>query len=562
MNQLPQELVDRISNYLDYDSLKNTLFLSRCFQYAAEQYSGAFSKFDLTEENADEFLKTYCGRRFRYLQDLKFATSVPALESDGKDDEESCRDTAEELESIDQEFTRQINFLFSTLKTLESDLDSANSPGKIHLLIFAPTRAIDYNHFCLHRAFVSWRVHLLAPSTLPTLSSVRFLTIETSDEYDFTVKGFENYPDPALRKIDLRVLIDVSHKLPNLENLQCKIGGDEWFSGQEAEADDIEAANLIRKDWEGPRRDSRHDFAKAVKHAALPCLRHARLDFIYPMHESDWIDQRRAMPNLTQPATYDPFSTSLRILSYQLRTMKLRVVADKTLFWPANSSTPSWPNLESVSVMFHMVTPTGTWYFQGLPGVGASEGYEITEQSYPPLETTEMDESSDFYIIDYYNWVEHRVIAQYRVMPNDETLVPFLTAFAKSAALMPLLKEVALWCPLEFRTENTHLSNDYENFDISQVSKYQGELAWGVGYTKPGTLAFTSKPGEDFAPLRQLWWKVGKWRPDPGLHNLFQKIGRSEHGEDLAEYWADEWWGDGLVGRDEFEFFEGRIFEY
>jgi hypothetical protein len=562
MNKLPQELVDRISNYLDYDSLKKTLFLSRCFQYAAEQYSGAFSKFDLTEENADEFLKTYSGRRFRYLQDVKFATSVSSLESDGKDDEESCRDTVEELKSIDQEFTRQIHFLFSTLKTLESDLDSANSSGKIHLLIFTPTRAIDYNHFCLHRAFVSWRVHLLAPSTLPTLSSVRYLTIETSDEYDFTVKGFENYPDPALRKIDLRVLIDVSHRLTNLENLQCKIGGDEWFSGQGAEAEDIEAANLIRKDWEGPRRDSRHDFAKAVQDAALPCLRHAQLDFIYPIDESDWIDQRRSMPNLTQPATYDPFSTSLRILSYQLRTMKLRVVADKTLFWPANSSTPSWPNLESVSVMFHMVTPAGTWYFEGLPGVGASEGYEITEQSYPPLETTETDESSDFYISDYYNWGEHRVVAQYRVRPNNETLVPFLTAFAKGAALMPSLKEVTLWCPLEFSTENTHLSNGYEDFDVSQVSKYQGELAWGVGYTKPSTRAFTDKPGEDFAPLRQLWWKVGKWRPDPELHNLFQKIGRSEHGEDLAEYWDDEWSGDGLVGRDEFEIFEGRIFGY
>ena len=67
MNSLPQELVDRISSYLHYEDLKNTLFLSRNFQYAAEKYPGAFLKYDLTEENADKFLERIAAAGFAIL---------------------------------------------------------------------------------------------------------------------------------------------------------------------------------------------------------------------------------------------------------------------------------------------------------------------------------------------------------------------------------------------------------------------------------------------------------------------------------------------------------------
>jgi len=557
MNSLPQELIDRISSYLDCNDLKNTLVLSHFFKYAAEEYSGGFSRYVLTEANADKFLDTFSGRRFRYLRTVEFATSVPALKSDGKE-EESSRDTPEELNAIDIEFTRQIEFLLSTLKTLETNLDEVYRPGKLHLLIYTPTRTIDIEHFCIQRSYVSWRVHLLSPEKLPTLSLVRCLTIELAD-----TSYYYDYPTPSLRKIDLRILVDLAHKLPNLEDLRCNIGGDEWFSGQEAFTDDmvedmqvgdVFVANYIRHDWEGPRRDARHDFAKVIQEITLPSVCHAQLDFISPMHESDWIDQRLAMPNLVKPATYDPFSTSLRIFSYQLRTMQLRVVADETLFWPADGSTPYWPNLECISIMFHMVTPAGTWYFKGLPGVGAVEGYDITEECYPPFETTDEDDSADGDMF-YYNWATHRVLALFRVEPNNNTIVSFLTAFAKAAALMPSLKKAALWCPLIFHPE----LEQYDGYDKEQVSKHaDGELAWGLGYAKPDTIAFSEK---DSAHMRQLWWKVGKWRPDPELHSIFQNVGRREHGEELAEYWTDEWSGDGLVERDTFEIFEDYMFK-
>ncbi|KAF2786876.1 hypothetical protein K505DRAFT_330045 [Melanomma pulvis-pyrius CBS 109.77] len=531
MNNLPQELVDRISSYLSQNDLKNTLFLSREFQCAAEQYSGAFSDFALKEDNADTFLETYGARRFRYLRNLEFRTSVPALEWDDEaDDLPPCRDTAEELQQIDQEFTRQIGFLFSTLKAVETRAGKIYGPGKIELTLYTPTRAVDRDSYCLHRIFTSWRVHLLSPETLPVLMSVQTLIVEHGVKIQY-----RDEPDPPLRKLDLRVLLDISNKMPNLNELRCNIGGDEWTP-----ALTLEEMMYTAHDWEGPRRDTRHDFSKALVAAALPCLRHAQLNFIHPLSKADEIDQRRAMPNLVKPAIHDPFSSSLRLLSYQLRTMNLRVVADETLFWPTDGSTPSWPNLETVSVMFHMATPSGAWYFQGLPNIGATEGFDITDESYPPLTPTDNDTEADDETGDF-EWDGNRVGAQYRVRPNNKTLVPFLTAFAKAAAQMPSLKEVALWSPLKFS------ASDVKEYEGHEDAEKDG--AWGIAYNKPGIEAFSTNPGTDFSGARQIWWRVGKWRPDPELHDLFQQIGRGKHGEGLEEYWDE---GEGLGPRDLF----------
>jgi hypothetical protein len=311
------------------------------------------------------------------------------------------------------------------------------------------------------------------------------------------------------------------------------------------------------RNWEGPRRDSRHDFGKALESltAALPCLRHAQLDFLYPLNHVERIDQRLALPNLTKPAIYDPFSTSLRLLSYQLRTMNLRVVADKTLFLPADGSTPYWPNLKSINVMFHMSTSSGSWYFNGLPGIGAIKGFDVTDESYPPFKVNDEDYEEDDETADL-SWEKERVIVQYHVEPNEETLVPFLTAFANAAALLPSLKQAAIWSPLRF-SPNVEGFDEYEDFDTSEVSTLSclenTELAWGVAYTAPGVEAFKRLPGEHFFSSRQIWWRVAKWRPNPDLYHLFHCIGRDRHGKQLSEYWADDYTGAGLGYREDFE---------
>jgi len=222
-------------------------------------------------------------------------------------------------------------------------------------------------------------VHLISPSTLPSLASVQTLDIQRPDEA-YYAEG----PQPSVLKLDLRAILDIASKLLNLEFLICRVGGDEWYHS-------IGNNDLrhIARDWASPRRDSRNEFGKTLQETTLPCLRKAVLDFLYPLFHVEDIDQRIALPNFVKPSRYDIFNTSPCFLSYQLRKMTLRVVADETLFWPGDDSTPSWPNLQTINIMFHTSTPSGTWYFRGAPAVGATEGFDIAADMYPPVADTD-----------------------------------------------------------------------------------------------------------------------------------------------------------------------------
>jgi hypothetical protein len=551
MNNLPQELVDQISSYLSRGDLKNTLLLSREFQNAAEQYSGAFSGFVLAEDNASKFLETYSGRHFRHLRTVEFRLRLSALDWDEEADESDddsidyplCRDTVDDLKQMDQEFTRQIFFLFNTIKTVEVRTANVYDIRKVHPTIYTPTRDINRNWYCPHRVFVGWYIHLLSPKELPCLRCVRYLDVENGS----TIWGYYGEPVPALRKLDLRVLLDLSNKLPNLESLGCKIGGDDWQPGF-----DNEEAKHFTHAWKGPRRDSRHNFGKALDVARLPNLRRVTLDFINPIYPAGHIDQRQAMPNLTMPVKHDPFSSSLHLLSLQLRRMRLRVVADETLFWPTDGSVPAWPNLEKLSVMFHMTSPNGSWYFQGLQNQGATEGYKVDENSYPPVtnEGKVHTEDREWNMRQKYIDWDDQSLTQYRVVPNEDTLVPFLTSFARAATSMPSLTQATLWSPI-----------DVCPVEVDGNSDDHQELAWGIAYCRAGIEApLRDDPGEDFSDVRQIWWKVAKWRPDPELHKLFQAIGHQSPGEGLQEYWDDYQYGQDLIERGSFERFEYRMF--
>lgn len=559
MDSLPQELIDRISSYLEISDLKNLLLLNTKFQLAAERYSEAFSTYTLTVDNVGEFLNFCGGRLAQHLQNIKFRASLPALDTDvfknnmKAFEDNPCRDTVDELREMDEQFTRQVNLLFTTLHKIEQ-VGTLDRHRGLELEIYTPTRAVDETRFCLHRAITSWRIHIIAPEILPRIGCIRSLRIQNGTRLEY-----DNIPDPPFRKSDLRMLLDLAAQLSNLQVLNCNIGGDEFAKGL-----DEEEARYSLQDWPGPRRDSHHDFAKAMQYVQLPTsLRHVDLDFIYPIGEADWMDQRLQMPNLVKPAIHDPFSSSLRIISYQLRTMKLRVVADESLFWPTDGSTPSWPNLESLSVMFHPASPSGAWYFEGSCDVdtGPNEGFEINDSSYPPLECTDEDGNADYQVDWDFDFDSHRLYAQYRVRPVNKTLLPFLTAFAKAAALMPSLKEAALWSLLMFYPKDME---EYEGFDYKEVSHVvEGELAWGVAYTSPRIQGFTDAIGEDFAAFRQMWWYVGDWRPDPELLDLFRQIGRQEQDdEQISMYWGDPFNSPGLVERAMFEDWESWRFHH
>lgn len=534
MDRLPQELVDLVSSHLSREDLKNTLVVSQKFQYAAERCSEAFSKFDLTTDNAPRFLSTYSGHRLRYLQVISFSTTFPDLRQRGLMENE-CRETEDDIKSIDEDFTRQIIFLYSTIKEMEA---RTNEHGFAHLIIYTPASHESYvARNCQHSKFISWRVRLLDSASLPSVLSIRSLMLETPQH------SFGYASATVLRKIDLRTMIDLAMQLPNLKSIQCKLGGDEWYTSFRTGA-----LVHIAQDCAGPRRDSRHHLGQVleeiVRTGVLMKLRHVSMDFLYPLFSVECIDQRLPLPDMTTPSLYDPLSSGLCLLSSHLRTMHIRLIADSTLFWPSDGSMPSWPRLERLNVMFHMSTPSGLWYFHGPPVVGATTGYSVTEDAYPPLSDLEED-SDDDREAAYVNWNQDQVIYSYRVVPNEATLIPFLTAFATAAAQMHVLKEVALWCPLKYDTDSIGEDPDSEVYTASELgleSDFNRELAWGIAYAAPGEPFFSGIPEEQSSDHHRMWWSVAGWRPSVELHNLFQRIGCGRHGGKLDEYWDDGTW--------------------
>lgn len=358
-----------------------------------------------------------------------------------------------------------------------------------------------------------------------------------------------------MRKLDLRVLLDLSYKLPNLATLACGIGGDEWPSPL---SDDI--GFHLSHEYQGPRRDSRHVFAQNLDLTHLSQLRDVELNFIRPFRHTELNDQRVRMPNLVAPLTADPFSSSLRMLSYQLRRMCIFAVIDESIFWPEGGGEPSWPKLEVLNVCFHLPSPSGRWYFMGLRDDYRIDGYKLTSQAYPPSRTTDEDEEWCDQI-DGARWDQNRG-AQFRVVPDNDVLSPLLESFAKAAKLMPALREAALWCPSRFTTDADMDEDFYENFHEAELTKSKGhDLAWGIAYAAPGEQDFTERLEKRLVQSRQLWWMVGnRWNPSARLHDLFRNIGREKHGDNLDEHWKHKFYGDRLVARSIFQANRQRIF--
>jgi hypothetical protein len=544
MDKLPQELVDRISGFLSPDDLKNTLLLARPFRFSAEKYSGAFATFNLNDSNAEKFINIFSSHRLLYLRDLVFNDIRLPFPKD------RCRrDDADQLSKHDEIFTQKISFLFKTMKTVEETAGTQNIPGRVRLQVGSPHRPVYGMEALTWHDCLSWRVHLLKPDALPLIKSIR--SLEVGDLWasrSGRLRGDAGH-DWAPVKLDYRVMVDLVVKLPNLEYWGCRMGGGEW-SPKTNQA----ATNHFLQDWAGPRRDTRQDFAKTLLKARLPdSLRRIRLDFLHDLEHSTNIDHLTAQPDLVSPATNDLFSTSLCHLSSHLRQLHLRVVADETLFWPKDGCALSWPNLESFVVMFHMVSPSGQWYFIGPNGEGRdTAACKVNHTSYPPLETTPYDEEMDEQIeLEGDGRYRYTSTTRIRFVPNSTTLRPFLMAFAKAASNMRALQEAVLWCPLTWRPDPTD-DGLFESDWWSKNYPYEGDYAWGVQYQATSENKFTQDVKDRPSRVPELYWEVGKWRPDPELHRRFQQIGRIQK-DNGKEVWGYELSGESLGDQEYFE---------
>jgi hypothetical protein len=529
MSSLPQEVVDEISSMLGRDDLKNVLFVSRKFQRAAERSSGEFVSFTFRKLDPAEcqaFHAKFSGHRFQYLRQIEVFTSFPPLDDSSAT---PCRLSAHDLQTRNEIFTKQIRDVWQAVQRVEQAQHHDSGP-RLQIRVFTPFQAID-GDLCDHKRYSSWRVQLMRPHELPTLESVCALSTCNLDDDDLEEYAFRS-------KLDLRVIIDLAARCPNLQYLGCKLGADEWTD----HADPFMEHFIY--DYPGCRRDSRNDLANAIADVKLPpTLQFVQLDFINELRQSI-AEQSKPMPDLVHPHSYDPLSTSLRHLSCQLRRMEIHTMADETLFWPRNDSPgPFWPHLEILSVLFHICSPSGSWYFQSPSGLGLNDdGYQLNDDnSYPPLETQEEDTEWCFESLDG----TPNALATFRVAPIDVHMRPLLTAFARATTNMPKLLEAWLWTPLSYHPYDLSERNDE---GISEQYP-EGDLGWGVTYSAPGA---PSLDGVALTTVRELKWRVGQWRPDPDVRAAFQSIGEDQYGLELDETWHEAGEEGRLVSRDWF----------
>lgn len=466
MDLLPQELLDKIAQLLHHDDLDHALVVSRKFQYAVERVSGRFACFTFKHHSYDElqyFIKVFSNHRFRYLRRVEICTKFASMQRRGIFNQErnnsspglhwesiTCGESRQELDEKDQMFTRQVASCFEAIKRVEDKAAktkgardqaskdkavenlSRQSTGTIQLEVFTPTRHVDES-YCDHRRYSSWRVHLLSPDAFPELYSVSGLSICSPQ------KQGHHHRQLVRSRIDLRVIIDLASRCPNLEYLGCKFGIDEWTNSVDSYLEHY------RHDHVRPSRDTRNDFGQAVLDAKLPsALQYVQLHFI-----SDTTgainEQRWSPPNLVEPPPYDLFSSSLSLLSLNLKNMELRVMADKTLFWPHDIDKGStWPNLERLNVMIHIRSPSGSWYFEDPAGIQPRDEDLQPEMTCP-------HPSSNVQTIR--NLFRNRYEPISRIIPVEESLGPLLESFAKAAGRMPRLKRAMLWAPLEYHEQ-------------------------------------------------------------------------------------------------------------
>lgn len=449
MVPLPQELIDLIVLHSDEKTRHKLLTISPAFQGSVERQFNWHSV-TLHSDNIKKSAATCHGPRIRYIQNVRYDLKFPPLQRERnarRKLELPCRDTKEELAANDECFTSQVAELFDVLGTIEKQGGTKRWRG-IDLVIHIHRQGTT-TVLCDHRKYHNWRLHLLRPRRLTEVQSVRSLTLkpERSGNHESRPSG--------VRPFDLRVIMDLTCKLPNLEELECPFLYERFMYPYM-----IGLLVPFCLPWEGPWRDSRHDFARAVRTAELGNLlptsfKKAELHFFDVDKDGDSMQHHDSIKDLVHPKLYDPLSSGIRTLSQGLEELDLRIIADPTLFWPfapienktklAVPSPPTWPLLKHLRVEFHPLAPNGTWYFHHPHSRFEYKTKPVTKEDYPPVKKNANDSRDDRDRLAVLSASSLTSSDMFRTEPDRERVEPLLDAFARALRCMPAVEEAELF---------------------------------------------------------------------------------------------------------------------
>ncbi|KAF2028303.1 hypothetical protein EK21DRAFT_101907 [Setomelanomma holmii] len=400
MDALPQELINRIVWFTErypgqekwYPAIGQSSALSKGVPSRFPHLAGlnrlwneavetiTFRHLSIKTDDLDPLQAIVTGTRRRHVTRISFTSLLPEYS-----DEACAREESRDEQLVnDEAFTQGISELF--ISALRIDLLTATSPtdqriyaGELGNRELMFDIAIGKRADILSDRWEKSRLHLLKQDKLPALANVQHL----------------NIIGIGSRRFDPRVASDLAMSLPELRTIEWEFQDDEDQSDHDSSDDGSLNAGSDSEpepDHEPPaspkaRSETRMAFANKLSKTQLNSLHSSRITF----YNESPTDQRYSRPSIVPEGfTYDPFSASLRIFSQRLTSLTLSAHLDSTIFWPSpdehDATTPSWPHLKSLDITSDMLTP------------------------------------------------------DFRIHPDPETFNPFLAAFAKAVARMPVLE--------------------------------------------------------------------------------------------------------------------------
>ncbi|KAF6786163.1 hypothetical protein CSOJ01_15469 [Colletotrichum sojae] len=389
-----------------------------------------------------------------------------------------CMEPAEEFDAVNAIFSDQVRAFFNAMHAFEemADKKSPDEPDLIHeesgmgLAISVCDQSYDIYPDCWHRACFTRRLTVLNPSNLPLLNRVTRLRIypEKYYNYDLDMQFIQ------MRPISPHMPFDLIARLPHLRELNCP-----WLWERLPIAYTSRALRILCRPWEGPWRDARVEFGRAMRQimpSLLSSLTKARFWFWRLNYCGGDTDQAVQMPDLVRASSttlsdfegMDPVSLRLRDLGTRLEELSIRALLTPDLF-----RSSSWPRMRRLDVEFHLCAPDGRWYFSSPRGEDPHPaGFAITEEEHYPSGLEDFEETHE--LLDRetedcsrpHEMTEQRRPDMFRIRPIPERIEPLLLEFALSLRRqnMPSLEAAEIstwfeWLPSDERVQEYEGSN-------------------------------------------------------------------------------------------------------
>lgn len=258
--------------------------------------------------------------------------------------------------------------------------------------------------------------------------------------------------------------------------------------------------------------------------------------------ESHPYQHAQRLPDLVSPRSHDPLCAALhRVVrdAEGLEALEYTGQVDPSFFGACSYAAaaqgggggggevpePFWGSLAELSVDFDMRSPSGRWYFRGAAGdahnvPSSDEPLPADGGGYMPpgygSDEDEWDEAAEYEVSLRPAGREGDgtldLLDDFRVVPDEEVLVPLLEAFARAVAQMLVLRTACL---------TSRLPDPY--------------LEWFVVYATPGNLTSYEEYMEedDSAGVKpRVFLHVHGWTAPEQVLDMFRKMGQKRHGQD------------------------------